>query len=382
MPSRSIFLFCVTSVTVMIVEAKITGIKYKTFLQKTLETITLSEFNINSAPSSCVVTEKNNSFAISKWVSPKRTRSYPYERVYDTLTFSKKITVIPVVKDEGIGGDRDFIQWDTVSLMSLLDVYVIPAYYCNAQKHRTRKNKITNQEFDNAYIISKIKEISNYHSSALHWNLKEMGENLSALFDKAMNSYNRISKQHKIHFHSEKGIKNLINKIQYAVDSFIDESRKKAAEAQQRERKTLQPKENLRSNSKSQITISNYLGGKYFLTSDETIITQQSLSLIESKHTKSAIIPSISDIKDGILKMILFCNLTEIQANGRKTILHPILKLTSPNITNAIDSSIGEKKLQTFFQHHHFSEQQMRLVLNLFTEANYNNFIVKIEKSR
>jgi hypothetical protein len=43
----------------------------------------------------------------------------------------KKITVIPVVKDEGANGDRDYIQWDTVSLTSLLDIFVIFAYYAH-----------------------------------------------------------------------------------------------------------------------------------------------------------------------------------------------------------------------------------------------------------
>ena len=42
--------------------------------------------NINNLPSKCIVTFENKSFAISKWVSPKRTRSYPYARVYDTFS--------------------------------------------------------------------------------------------------------------------------------------------------------------------------------------------------------------------------------------------------------------------------------------------------------
>jgi len=33
-------------------------------------------------------------FGVSKWVSPKRTRSYPYERVYNTLSLgTKKVTI-------------------------------------------------------------------------------------------------------------------------------------------------------------------------------------------------------------------------------------------------------------------------------------------------
>ncbi len=64
--------------------------------------------------------------------------------------------MIPIVKDEGANGDRDFIQWDTVSLMSLLDVFVIFAYYDKAEK---KGQKITNQQFDNEYVLSKIREI-------------------------------------------------------------------------------------------------------------------------------------------------------------------------------------------------------------------------------
>ena len=70
-----------------------------------------------------------------------------------------------MVKDEGASGDRDFIQWDTVSLMSLLDVFVIFAYYEKAKK---RGNKITNQQFDNNYVLSKIKEIEQIAKFSLY----------------------------------------------------------------------------------------------------------------------------------------------------------------------------------------------------------------------
>jgi hypothetical protein len=154
--------------------AKITGIEYKIHVKEELKKFSTEEFDINALPASFILEDNNVSFAISKWVSPKRTRSYPYERVYNTLSSTKKITIIPIVKDEGSEGDRDFIQWDTVSMMSLLDVYVILAYYEKAEKHKSRKDKITNQSFNNDFILSKIKEIKNYHSSALHWNINEL----------------------------------------------------------------------------------------------------------------------------------------------------------------------------------------------------------------
>jgi hypothetical protein len=112
----------------MEITAEITGIEYKPFLTQNLQEIPLAHFNINSAPPSFLLADGQRKIAVSKWVSPKRTRSYPYERVYNTLTIPKRVTVIPVVKDEGAAGDRDFLQWDTISLMSLLEVFVIPAY--------------------------------------------------------------------------------------------------------------------------------------------------------------------------------------------------------------------------------------------------------------
>lgn len=136
----------------MQINATITGLQYKILLAKELDAIKSDDFDINACPPACIYVDKKTNFAISKWVSPKRTRTYPYERVYNTLANGKKITVIPVVKDEGFDGDRDFIQWDTVSMMSLLDVYVILAYYDKADKNRKYSNKLTGQKFNNGNL--------------------------------------------------------------------------------------------------------------------------------------------------------------------------------------------------------------------------------------
>ena len=103
----------------MKINATIEKIEYQAFLNETLQNFDLATLDINNTPATCLVIDNHSSFAISKWVSPKRTRTYPYERVYNSLGISKKIAVIPIVKDEGKDGDRDYIQWDTVSLMSL-----------------------------------------------------------------------------------------------------------------------------------------------------------------------------------------------------------------------------------------------------------------------
>jgi hypothetical protein len=105
-------------------------------------------------------------------------------------------------------------------------------------------------------------------------------------------------------------------------------SRDLAQKAQQRESITVQPKEKL-VGIKAVLTIKNYLGGNYYFTSDEVEINKENVSLIEAKHTKENKLPSIGDIKDGLLKMILFTNLENVKINNKYYNPIPILKLTT-----------------------------------------------------
>ncbi|MEM0143098.1 MAG: site-specific DNA-methyltransferase, partial [Candidatus Parvarchaeum sp.] len=129
------------------ITAVIKGIQYTPFLCREL-----NHYKLSALPSAFkdatffLDIDAQNKLAVSWWVSSKRTRSYPYARVYDSFGFAgKKLAIIPIMKDEGIEGDRDFLQWDTVSLMSLLGIYVIIAYYKDAVKSTRYTGKITEQ---------------------------------------------------------------------------------------------------------------------------------------------------------------------------------------------------------------------------------------------
>jgi len=364
----------------MDIKGKITGIKYKVSTSETLKVVDIQDFNINESPAYCLVKDKNNSFAVSKWVSPKRTRSYPYERVYNTLNSSKKITVIPIVIDEGARGDRDFLQWDTVSLMSLLDVFVIFSYYEKAEINPRFENKITNQLFDNKFVISKIKEIEQYHSSALHWNLNELKNNLHDIIDKAKTCYSKMEKDLGVKLHSFNGLDNFKEKIGKEVETFMQFSREKAEKAQAREMLTTQPKESLSTLTKSKITITNYLGGQYFFTVDEIMFLQNPdiLFLIESKHSKNSLFPSVGDIKDGLLKMILYSNLCEVEFNGKIVDSMGVLQLTSDKLIGILGGGISPKTQQKFYIDNKLSKSQIDFVENLLAEAKTNNFVLEI----
>ena len=80
---------------------KITNFSYKKCYKEALQRIDLDKhFDINDLPSKCLINLCGKIFALSKWVSPKRTRSYPYSRVYDTFDCGagKVATIIPLIK--------------------------------------------------------------------------------------------------------------------------------------------------------------------------------------------------------------------------------------------------------------------------------------------
>ena len=81
------------------------GVSYDPYLnQKKLTEYDIAQFDVNTTKSSGLINigTSGNNLAFSKWVSPKRTRTYPFPRIYDTLGLStKKVTIIPVIKDEG-----------------------------------------------------------------------------------------------------------------------------------------------------------------------------------------------------------------------------------------------------------------------------------------
>ena len=159
-------------------------------------------------------------------------------------------------------------------------------------------------------------------------------------------------------------------------------SRGKAEKAQLREFVTFQPKESLATVSKAKITITNYLGGQYFLTVDEVLLTEDKILLIEGKHSKNSILPSKGDIKDGLLKMILYCNLSEVSVDGNPLKSEAVLSLTSAKLKGAIDSLSTKEEISAFVKENKISASQEILIETVFAEAKQNNFVVKIQFSK
>ncbi len=341
----------------MHIHATIEGIQYQPFFERKLNEYDISHLQeaLQTDASFLLRFPDSSQVAVSAWVSPKRTRSYPFARVYDTYGFQgKKLTLIPVYKDEGFDGERDYLQWDTVSLMSLLGVYVILGFYSHAEKNPHYPNKITRQQMDIKFLLEQFHAVMNYRSDALHWNLVQT-ERLAEIGRLACESYRAISERTGVKMHSFEAVEKRLAIFSAGREKFISFSRRMAQEAQEREFRTVQPKENLKG-KKAKITILNYLGGEYHFTCDEVEIHENSLLLIEGKHSRDASLPSLSDIKDGLLKMILYANLKDVSLDGTEYVPQPVLKLTTgeplhetPQIMETLNILLREARANGFW---------------------------------
>jgi len=161
--------------------------------------------------------------------------------------------------------------------------------------------------------------------------------------------------------HSKKSAEKRISELIKGKETFMQLSRELAKNAQNRESLTVQPKEKL-SGVKATLTIKNYLGGLYYFTADEIHIKNDNLFLIEGKHSKQSLIPSSEDIKDGLVKMILFTNLKDVKIGDKEYSPIAALKLTS------------EKR----FSVEELSKSQLKQLRLLKEEAEKNKFYVTI----
>lgn len=173
-----------------------------------------------------------------------------------------------------------------------------------------------------------------------------------------------------------------VKKISKDAAAFKHFSRGKAEQAQAREILTLQPKEALSTASKAKLNITNFLGGTYFFTVDEVIEFDAKLHLIEAKHTKNALLPTKSDIKDGLLKLILYCNFATVRVGAKQFQHLPILKLTSTKLIGSVNSKSDASEIQDFLTKNNFTATRIVLINTLFEEATKNNFLVIIEHAK
>jgi len=359
-------------------EGYIKDVQYKAFLADDLPQYDFHNFNINEVETSGKIHFPNGDYAYSKWVSPKRTRSYPFERIYNTFNSPMRLTVIPVLKDEGLDGELDRIQYSTISWMNLLNIYIVLAHYDKAVKNdrplQLAKNKITKQEF-NAYSVNEqLLKISQYKQSALHWNRTLIEDSFVEIYQLALDNYEKISQITGVKVHDRNIQEQYLATIMRDFENFKDISLRGSKGASVRETLTSHGYEYLSDGLKATFQLKNYLGGIYYLTTDEIIQNDDIYIIQESKNSTSGFLPTLSDIKDGLFKLILFSNIDLLHMESKPVKFTSRLKLTGKKVAGSLLMPCDEYLMIKFLNQNkdNYTNREKETLLLLNQEASNN----------
>ena len=247
---------------------------------------------------------------------------------------TKRVTVIPVIKDEGKDTpNNDRLGSMTLARMNLTSIYIILAWYDRAVLHPTRGgNRITNQLLNNAFVVEKMREIKRAQKSALHWNTMHFERDFEYVYRQAVESYQKIGRQYNLEMHSAENHLAILE--QYLVDgkfnleAFARYSSARSSAAARREAMTTHDLEQLSDGDKAYFELVNLQGGIYHLTADEVYWEEGRLVVQESKNTTKGKMPSLGDVQDGLFKNILFYSIDELYIGAEPIEFVTRIKLT------------------------------------------------------
>ena len=344
------------------------------------EAYDIAQFDVNQVRAYGLINlgTSGNNLAFSKWVSPKRTRSYPFARIYNTFHFNtKKVTIIPIIKDEGAGTqNNDRINFITFSWMNLLNIYIILAWYEDAERKPGTADRITNQILNVESVREKLIEVSRYQMTALHWNTTHFEKNFESIYLNAVDGYKKISQEKNVAVHSPQDHLRTLEEFKadgrFSLASFKEASLPRSSQAAHRESLTTHVLESLEENAKGTFRISNYLGGMYYLTADEIYWEKSQLVIQESKNSSKGKFPSENDIKDGLFKLILFANMEEVTVDGRENIQFITrLKLTG-DLIGSLFLPCTTKDVFDFCAENRLTQTYQKRIMLLNQEASEN----------
>lgn len=136
------------------------------------------------------------------------------------------------------------------------------------------------------------------------------------------------------------------------MERFRDLTLRRSHRSAQHETVTQHQRESLSgSGAKALFHLTNYLGGVYHLTADEVFTVNGNVLIIrECKHTSRDYSPAMSDIKDGLFKLLLFSHLESVRVEGKPVSTVVELRLTSKRLQETIQLPAGEALLNEYAQ--------------------------------
>jgi hypothetical protein len=215
-----------------------------------------------------------------------------------------------------------------------------------------------------------------YQQSALHWNIMHFERDFERIYRRSIEAYQRIAAKTNVQMHTTTSHLEALNR--FMTDSAFDQGsfrRVTLAEslnAARREINSTHVQEYLMDGDKGYIALSNFLGGEYHLTIDEVFTEDGTLVLQESKNTGTDKLPKAGDIKDGLLKLILYANIDRLFGDDDRPLSFRVqLKLTG-RLQGRLRLPADDSSIDTFCSHNQLSITQRHMLKKLHQEVAYN----------
>ena len=183
----------------------------------------------------------------------------------------------------------------------------------------------------------------------MHWNRSLFEERFVKTFRQALDAYISIANRTGVQIHSYAGIEKYLQAVVGDFEEFKNISLKGSQRASKREALTAHELEYLVNGRKATFCIENYLGGIYYLTPDEIVLAQGRYIIQESKNSTKSL-PSLSDIQDGLFKLILYANIDSLKLNEQQVSFLARLMLTGKNIRDSVVLPCSLETLEKFLK--------------------------------
>jgi hypothetical protein len=90
-------------------------------------------------------------------------------------------------------------------------------------------------------------------------------------------------------------------------------------------------------------------------------------------------LPSKNDIKDGLIKMMLYTNLRNVKVGARAFDYKVMIRLTSSRLKGSITSDAKDEETAKFFADNPIDAPNREFLKKLFREARENKFTIILE---
>ncbi len=360
----------------------IKNVRYHACLTSELQSYDFSGFDINKVNPYGLIKLPYEQLGYSRWDTPSQDKFFPFARNYGAYAGPRRnIVVIPVMKDGGADGKLEHIQYATLSWMNLANVYIVLAYYddadVNERGNEYTREKFVNQRLNTEIVNSQIAQLSHYHSAAIHWNRSLFGDRFKSIYRKAIQAYEKMSAKTKVKIYPRDVKLECIEKMRRACRKYEGISIDGLKTADISKDRGLHENK-FTETTKSVFYLIDRVGGIYYLTAKDVWRLRDTFIIQETRFSNKTLLPSIQQIRDGLFRLILFQNIDSLYRNGHQIRFQSRLSLLGNNVQGTLYLPCKDKDFNSFVRQNKsvISKDEMIILHKLRLETEKNQYLI------